>query len=71
MAASISPISGEDRINGEQEFRIRRATLADLDSIARIWREGIESGLGVAPPTLESTIPFFSDRLESEKEPYG
>jgi L-amino acid N-acyltransferase YncA len=52
-------------------FSIRRATIDDLDSIAQIWCEGVESSFGKAPPSFETTLPFFSFQLSSVTDPYG
>jgi phosphinothricin acetyltransferase len=52
---------------------IRKATEADVEVVARIWREGVAQAIGrTTPPMLEVPLRgFFHQRIRAAEPPFG
>ncbi len=52
----------------QPRFRVRQATIDDLDDVLGIWRRGIESSLGTPPPQDKDYKTYFAERLLNQTE---
>ncbi len=47
----------------DRSFRVRQATIDDLDRVLKVWTAGVESSLGTPPPPTHNYKEYFAERL--------
>jgi L-amino acid N-acyltransferase YncA len=67
--------SFSDSISGKASrtlpVTVRRATIKDLDTIVKIWIDGVQIAQGLTPPNHDEISKLFKTRIESQSGGFG